>query len=276
MGEIVAMLNKIRIDGKEYLLSGLLSPRDSRDFVAEAIFPKDFTPPPSLDYRRHLLPVRDQGTLGACAAISGACMKEYQEKKDIDLDEYLSPQFIYNNRENQTLEGMHCRDVMTILKNLGCCIERLYPYGKIEGPNKIPKKAYEDALNFKISGYAQVFTVDTLKQALFKNGPCLILMPLYKNYDKLPWYPKPNTTLLGTHVMTAVGYNSKGFIIRNSWGDKWQDKGYFYLPYKDWGIAWEVWTSIDEKSSKKDKYIYEGSIFKKIYYQIINFIKDRF
>lgn len=35
---------------------------------------------------------------------------------------------------------------------------------------------------------------------------------------------KPN------HAIVVTGYNEKGWIIKNSWGEKWGDKGYFYLP----------------------------------------------
>jgi C1A family cysteine protease len=46
----------------------------------------------------------------------------------------------------------------------------------------------------------------------------------------------PNTRteqLLGGHAVTCVGYNdAKGvWIMKNSWGIGWGDKGNFYLPY---------------------------------------------
>jgi len=36
------------------------------------------------------------------------------------------------------------------------------------------------------------------------------------------------------HIMTIVGYDddNKDFIIANSWGDNWGDKGYFYMDYE--------------------------------------------
>ncbi|CAF0987127.1 unnamed protein product [Rotaria sordida] len=38
----------------------------------------------------------------------------------------------------------------------------------------------------------------------------------------------------GCHAMLAVGYSdlSGCFIVRNSWGEKWGDKGYCYIPYQ--------------------------------------------
>jgi C1A family cysteine protease len=38
----------------------------------------------------------------------------------------------------------------------------------------------------------------------------------------------------GGHSMAIVGYDDekKIFIIRNSWSDRWGDKGYFYIDYE--------------------------------------------
>jgi hypothetical protein len=51
--------------------------------------------PYTLDLRTNMMPVRDQGSQGSCAAMAGSAMKEWQERIDFLLDEYLSPQFIY-------------------------------------------------------------------------------------------------------------------------------------------------------------------------------------
>ena len=38
----------------------------------------------------------------------------------------------------------------------------------------------------------------------------------------------------GRHAVIAVGYDNaaRHFIILNSWGDTFGDKGYFYMPYE--------------------------------------------
>ena len=56
------------------------------------------------------------------------------------------------------------------------------------------------------------------------------------------WYttgnmPYPNVNreaVLGGHAVLIVGYNdtTQRFIVRNSWGTGWGDKGYFYMPYQ--------------------------------------------
>ena len=43
----------------------------------------------------------------------------------------------------------------------------------------------------------------------------------------------PNGKSIGGHAMLIVGYNDdkQWFIVRNSWGNKWADNGYCYIPY---------------------------------------------
>ena len=91
------------------------SPQDSRDYIADRMLTPITSFPIKLDLRTQLQPIRNQGQQGSCAAQTAASCKEWHEKKDINIDEYMSPQFIYNNRENQLTEGMFGRDVMKIL-----------------------------------------------------------------------------------------------------------------------------------------------------------------
>ena len=45
--------------------------------------------------------------------------------------------------------------------------------------------------------------------------------------------PSKNEKMLGGHAVMAAGFDEskKIFIIRNSWGENWGDKGYFSMPY---------------------------------------------
>lgn len=224
------------------------SPEDSRDWIGETIFSEELVLPKTLDLRKDLQPIRNQGSQGSCAAQTSACMKEWQEKKDIELNRYMSPQFIYNNRSNQDSEGMYGRDVMRILKEIGCCFETDYEYGIIEEVDKIDSELYQKAKNFRISGYAQIKTIEGLKKALFMNGVCYMACPTYNSGIRM-WKPNPGEKQDGGHAMSVVGYIKEGFIIRNSWGEDWGDKGYCIFPYEDFGYAWEWWTTIDDNSS---------------------------
>lgn len=48
---------------------------------------------------------------------------------------------------------------------------------------------------------------------------------------------------VGAHAMAIVGYDDAldGFIVENSWGTGWGDKGYGVLPYTVLRDAFEIW-----------------------------------
>jgi len=233
----------------DYILNAYVSPDDPRDFI----YSSDETVPSTLDYRPEMLPVRDQGKQGSCYAFCASSMKEFQELKNYGCNFYMSPQFIYNSRENlydatkTNDDGMYSRDVMKILHKKGVCAESDYPYGKeidIKPPEEVAKKA----LNHVIKAYARVDTVRELKQALYTNGPCLMTLPVYARTTTM-W--KGGTERLGGHAMCVVGYTRNGFILRNSWGKNWGDKGHTIFPFEDWGRHSQVWTCVDDELSKK-------------------------
>jgi C1A family cysteine protease len=58
--------------------------------------------------------------------------------------------------------------------------------------------------------------------------------------------PTKDETVLGGHAIVAVGYDvgKQHFICRNSWGTRWGDRGYFYLPFaylEDAALASDQW-----------------------------------
>lgn len=225
------------------------SPRDDRDWNCDVLHDKTVKLPSTLDLRSKIPGVRNQGSQGTCAAQVASCMKEWQERKNVDLKGYMSPQFIYNNRVNAESSGMFGRDVMSILKNKGCCTEDDYKYGTVEAASDIKEEVLKAAENFKIRGYARIYKSDTLKRALVMNGPCYISFPVYNLTNRM-WEQHEGEKKLGGHAMTVVGYDKKGFIIRNSWGKFWENGGYCSYPFEDWGAHYEVWTTVDDLTSK--------------------------
>jgi C1A family cysteine protease len=233
----------------EFIVPMKKSPEDSRDYI---FISNNSSIPEECDLRSELMPVRNQGSQGTCYAQSASCMKEWQERKNYNFNEYFSPQFFYNLRFNkydkntQNDEGMFGRDVMKILKNIGICKESTYPYGRIEDRDKISKEILDEAKMNIIESYARINTINDLKASLCKNGPALIAFPVY-NYTDQMWIQRNNESSEGGHAMTVVGYNNDGFIIRNSWGQSWGDNGYTIYKYKDWSTHWEIWSTVDKK-----------------------------
>ncbi len=59
---------------------------------------------------------------------------------------------------------------------------------------------------------------------LHKNKRKKISLPIIERKDRAD----------GGHAVAIVGYTREGFIIQNSWGEKWGNKGFALLPYEDW------------------------------------------
>lgn len=218
------------------------SPRDDRDVNVDMIFDPPYKFPRTLDYTRYLQEVRNQGVQGTSLAQVGACMVEWRERKINKNGIQLSPQFLYNSREDKKLNLMCGRELMKLLVNKGCCTEKVCPYGTLENTEEMSG----DAEKYRVKGYARIQTMDTLKASLVMFGPCLITFPVY-NHTSYMWKQHKDEQKLGGHAMTIVGYNYKGFILRNTWGKYWENQGYCLYPYEDWGYHDEVWTMATEE-----------------------------
>ena len=219
------------------------SPYDPKDLMFETISKDTIDLPEVFDLRKKMKSPRDQGEQGSCSAQTAAAIKEWHEYVDRGVKEYMSPQFIYNSRQNQNTEGMMPRDTMKILQKIGVVLEKEYPYfSKSEITEELKLKAAKN----RIKNYAQINSVDSLKKALYINGPCYIAFPVFNPNSMEIWKQEsPNQPLLGGHSVTVVGWLKEYFIIRNSWSIQWGDRGYTYYPFNDFMHHWEIWTALD-------------------------------
>lgn len=230
---------------------------DDRDHSAENIYlaigVSKGEYPPTLDLRDKMPAIRSQGSRNTCAAFTAAAIKEWQERTDSGFNGYMSPEFIYFYRPNKPDQGMFSRDVMDILLKKGCCSEDALIYSASDSgaPTEIPQKLIDDALGFKIKEYARIDTLEGLKTALYQNGPLYISFPVYDVRPQFWRKSADDVALEGGHAVVVVGYTSEGFIIRNSWGVNFGDRGYVIYPYSDFGAHWDIWTTIDSRGSPK-------------------------
>jgi C1A family cysteine protease len=235
------------MDLTQYKFTLEKSSHDPRDFMLESIYPDAIVLPEIYDLRPQMQPVRDQGNQGTCSAQTAAAMKEWQELVDVQYKNYFSPQFVYNSRSNQESSGMTPRDTMDILFKIGIVPEKDYPYNTF---SSISDELKIKAGKYKIQGYAQINTIDAFKKALFGNGPCYTAFPVYNPQNMEFWkQTSPNQQALGGHAVCCAGYLKDCFIIRNSWTTQWGDSGYTYYKFVDFGMHWELWTTIDADSN---------------------------
>lgn len=234
----------------------LPSEDDPRDYIAESIYRESKTLgnyPKTLDLTNDLPEVRNQGSRGTCAAFTASTIKEWQEKTDSGFTGKMSPEFVYFHRMNKPNSGMYSRDVMKILVERGCCAEHELTYRSSDSraPESIPNKILESAKNNRSEVYARVNTIEGLKTALYQSGPCYISFTVYDVRPEFWRKKSPESKAVGGHAVTVVGYNDKGFILRNSWGKRFGDGGYVIYPYEDFGSHREIWSIVDIRGSPK-------------------------
>ena len=80
-----------------------------------------------------------------------------------------------------------------------------------------------------------------LKTAIRVNGPCLGAIMVRDTNRPDFWNGNKQ---IGLHGVAIIGWNNKGFIIQNSWGDNWGNKGLTVLPYDKLNEFREIWTII--------------------------------
>lgn len=208
--------------------------------------------PPTVDWTWTLYEPRDQGNRGTCAAFAACAIRESQECVDSGDKGYLSPEFIYYYRSNKpTNKSMNGREVMDVLTTRGVCTEASCPYRDDEYQSEITITQEREAAQYKGKTPAIIQTEWELKHALVTEGPCWASFPSYSNNWPTFWKPKNQGDKGGGHAVAVVGYNSEGFILRNSHGPEWNGNGHVVWPYADFDAHWEIWTIVDIKGSPK-------------------------
>ena len=195
---------------------------------------------------RHLCPgVYNQGTLGSCTANAIAAAYEFNEIVENESNIFIpSRLFIYyNEREIENTvnsdSGAMIRDGIKSISKKGVCPETLWPYDIQKFKIKPDNSCYENALNHKYKKLMQ--NLNQLKNTLLYGKPFVFGFSVFESFESketaetgIMKMPNKEDKLLGGHAVMCVGFSDSKqvFIIRNSWGDNWGDKGYFYMPYK--------------------------------------------
>lgn len=229
---------------------------DQRDLLWAKEMPKLKTIPTSVDLRKLMSKVEDQGDLGSCTANAFAGNLEYLYlKKSVMLD--ASRLFIYYNERvyiNEVNEdsGANLRDGIKTLKTHGFCSENTWPYDISKFTKKPTAACYKEALPRKITKYLRIQTLDEINQALAQGIPVVFGIPVYESFvtntvastGKVP-VPKANEEMLGGHALLVVGYKAGKKIVRNSWGASWGMKGYCEIPDAYMKQADDMWAVVD-------------------------------
>ncbi len=236
--------------GKSHIVKGYVAMKaapGTKKFEASPKL-KSASLPRKVDLRSKMTKIEDQGETSSCVANAVAGSFEYWVKQATKQDYDVSRLFVYynarwRNGEQDKDEGSVIQLAMEGLQHFGACSEKSWPFRKPLLFKKPNGNAYKEADKAKIKEMAQVpLELDAWKQALASGYPIVFGCLLFDSFDQCNMMggvvPMPDPKDMSRsshsgHSMCAVGYSDKEqvFIVRNSWGDQWGDKGYCYMPY---------------------------------------------
>jgi hypothetical protein len=200
--------------------------------------------PNIVDLRKNpkMPPVYEQGDLGSCTAQALCAAYQFMDTnsfKGSRLFLYYNERRLENNISDDT--GATLGGGVKCLAKYGICPEESWPYDITQFAVEPPVSCYQSALN-EVVLKARPIPNDrnTMRNVLNSGLPFVVGIQVYQSFETnavaatgIAQLPKPKDRPLGGHAVLVVGYNhpKQQWIVRNSWGDGWGDKGYFYLPY---------------------------------------------
>ena len=210
----------------------------------------------SLDMRSKFTAVKDQGQQGSCLSFALTSIFEYVMQLNAAKEFDLSEAFLYYNArnldENDSVNedsGSCFKPAIDSLVKYGIALEKVWPYNEQVYSQKPSEEAYADAAKRKLVAAMNVnLKVEDIKSALVDNCPVAASFTLTKSFfehgridgyipmpgdEEIASISESNESIHGRHAMVIVGFSDElqMFIVRNSWGADWGDKGYCYIPY---------------------------------------------
>jgi C1A family cysteine protease len=229
------------------------SPKADDDFTfehaaASAAVAKAPTIPPSKDLRAAWWKINDQGSTGSCVGwgtADGLLRWHFVQAGRIKNNELLAPRFIWmaSKETDQMItqpttfieaEGTSLKSALDVARKFGAVRDSVLPFASGALYDGDSKTFYALASQLKILTYFNLGrTLGNWKTWLATKGPILTRLDVDATWDgatdnsgNMDAY-QPDTTR-GGHCVALVGYRKDRFIVRNSWGTSWGDKGFAY------------------------------------------------
>lgn len=195
--------------------------------------------------------ILDQGREGACTGYGlAACINFLLWSRWVKANRppdgkptRVSPKMLYelarlyDEWPGEDYEGSSCRGAMKGWHKHGVCAERLWPADGRPDP-----RWAEDAAERPLGAYYRIdrSAIGDLQAAIREVGAVYVsalvhrgwrLGPAIAGLPVVPWRRQPAE---GGHAFALVGYERRGFIVQNSWGERWGYRGFAILAYDDW------------------------------------------
>jgi C1A family cysteine protease len=195
--------------------------------------------PARWDWREHgkLGPIKQQGSCGSCWAFSAyATMSDVMAlhgKGNIDLAEQ---HLVSCEPESYGCGGGWYSDAFALIQKSGSVLEKDFPYaGKdLKCPASLPK--FDKIIGYKVLAQG-IADTEAIKRAIYTYGPVSVAFSAsgdFMSYKSGIYNSGASGQV--NHAVNLVGWNDEvkpgHWIMRNSWGESWGEKGYCRIAYK--------------------------------------------
>ena len=194
--------------------------------------------PSSIDWRNvngqnWVTKIRNQETCGACVAFATCAVLESRAKwtqEDSGLPIDLSVAHLFFCGAGEACEtGWKIDQALEFCRDCGVGREKNFPYT----PMNQACKQIEPVV--KVSSWEPKMSAHYRKQAIAQNGPVIAGMKVFGDlyYYRSGIYQHVTGELRGLHAVAIIGYNDqqKYWIVKNSWGTGWGEKGFMLIDY---------------------------------------------
>jgi C1A family cysteine protease len=187
----------------------------------------------------------------------------------------FSPVYVYRNirpDDPECLRGAQIYSALDLMRDSGAVrmldIERSVDFPRVDLSN------YRESRRYPIGGYVTLFSREDkqkpalitriVKKSLSEGKPVVIGMNTPDSFieAKNVWEPTENPgNFYGGHALCVVGYDDDrgAFEIINSWGRKWGNGGFIWVPYKIFvDFVMESYEMIENLAIYSDTVKYEG------------------
>lgn len=210
--------------------------------------------------------VLDQGSEGACTGFGLACVINMLRWRDAGAPKAMSgvsPAMLYNfarrydEYAGENYEGSSCRGALKGWFNHGVCLADDWATGTATRPRY--GYAQRAALN-TLGVYQRVDlgSITDLQAAIQQTTAVYVSAFTHAGWNRVKARraaPRGHADLPlidfdgrpaqgGGHAFALIGFNERGFVVQNSWGEDWGCGGFAVLSYADWlANAMDAWVA---------------------------------
>ena len=248
-----ADVSTIKAGGFTRILNCVPSPQPETDWqfrnADEAgLVPDAAAAPASFDLRQDWWKIGDQEATGSCVgwALADSVLRwHFVQATRVDKAERLSPRFIWMaaKETDQFIaqpttfiesDGTWLKAALDVARKWGAVLDPVLPFKPPTLYAGATATFYAIATKLKIASYFNLgHDLSDWRAWIAGAGPILVRLNVDSTWmnatatkGKLASYKA--ATASGGHAVALVGYTPTSFIVRNSWGTGWGDKGFAY------------------------------------------------